>query len=58
MDSSKKSGSKVLILGITFKQYCPDIRNSIVVDIYKELTQFDIDIYDSFADKKEVALEY
>jgi UDP-N-acetyl-D-galactosamine dehydrogenase len=56
----KISGSKVLILGITFKEDCPDIRNSRVVDIYKELTQFglDVDIYDPFADKKEVDLEY
>lgn len=35
MISNKKSGSKVLFLGITFKQDCPDIRNSRVVDIYK-----------------------
>ncbi len=51
---------KALILGITFKENCPDIRNSKVIDIYKELIQFGIqtDIYDPFADKVEVKNEY
>jgi len=53
-------GSKALILGITFKEDCPDIRNSKVIDIYHELKQFElnIDIYDSLADKEEVRKEY
>ncbi len=53
-------GSKALILGITFKENCPDIRNTKVVDIYKELEQFgmEVDIYDPWADKEEVRLEY
>ena len=44
----KLKGSRVLILGITFKENCPDIRNSKVIDIYNELNQFgiDVDIYD------------
>lgn len=52
--------SKALILGITFKENCPDIRNSKVIDIYTELNQFDInvDVYDPYADKKEVVKEY
>jgi UDP-N-acetyl-D-galactosamine dehydrogenase len=52
--------SRILILGVTFKENCPDIRNSKIVDIYEELRQFeiDIDVYDPHADKKEVFLEY
>ncbi len=54
------SKSKVLLLGITFKENCPDIRNSKVIDIYNELIQFGIkvDVYDPHADKHEVMLEY
>jgi UDP-N-acetyl-D-galactosamine dehydrogenase len=33
-------GSKILILGVTFKENCPDIRNSKVVDVYNELKEF------------------
>jgi UDP-N-acetyl-D-galactosamine dehydrogenase len=54
------SSSRVLILGITFKENCPDIRNSKVIDIIKELKQFKlfIDVYDPHADKNEVYNEY
>jgi UDP-N-acetyl-D-galactosamine dehydrogenase len=54
------SKSKVLILGITFKEDCPDIRNSKVIDIYNELIQYgiNVDVYDPYADKKEVEEEY
>ena len=54
------SKSKVLVLGITFKENCPDIRNSKVVDIVKELQQFNInvDVFDPHADKFEVEEEY
>lgn len=53
-------GGKALILGITFKENCPDIRNSKVVDIFKELTEFGmkVDVYDPHADKAEVKEEY
>lgn len=53
-------GSKVLILGITFKENCPDIRNTKIVDVYKELVDFDlqIDLYDCEANSKEVEKEY
>ncbi len=53
-------GAKVLILGITFKENCPDIRNTRVVDIYDELKQFGlkVDVYDPWADKNEVKEEY
>jgi UDP-N-acetyl-D-galactosamine dehydrogenase len=54
------SKSKVLVLGITFKEDCPDIRNSKVIDIVKELQQFSIsvDVFDPHADKHEVKEEY
>jgi UDP-N-acetyl-D-galactosamine dehydrogenase len=53
-------GSKVLILGITFKENCPDIRNSRVIDVYQELKEFgvDIEVYDPWANKREVQEEY
>ncbi|MFN8429650.1 MAG: nucleotide sugar dehydrogenase [Spirosomataceae bacterium] len=49
-------GARALILGITFKENCPDIRNTKVVDIYSELREFgmEVDIYDPWADKDEV----
>ncbi|MCG3654186.1 Vi polysaccharide biosynthesis UDP-N-acetylglucosamine C-6 dehydrogenase TviB [Aliarcobacter butzleri] len=56
----KIEGSKVLVLGITFKENCPDIRNSRVIDVIEELQEFgcNIDIYDPWADAKEVEHEY
>jgi UDP-N-acetyl-D-glucosamine/UDP-N-acetyl-D-galactosamine dehydrogenase len=53
-------GAKALVLGVTFKEDCPDIRNSKVVDIYNELVQFglNVDVYDPYADKHEVQEEY
>ena len=56
----KIEGSKVLILGITFKENCPDIRNSKVIDVIEELQEFgcNIDLYDPWADKEEVKNEY
>lgn len=53
-------GSRALILGVTFKENCPDIRNSKVVDIFRELTQFGlvVDVHDPHADKHEVSEEY
>ncbi|RAZ55319.1 nucleotide sugar dehydrogenase [Campylobacter hyointestinalis] len=53
-------GSNVLILGITFKENCPDIRNSRVIDIINELKDFgcNIDVYDPWADKVDVKREY
>ena len=54
------SGRNALILGITFKENCPDIRNSRVVDIYNELLEFglNVDVFDPHADKNEVKSEY
>ncbi len=56
----KIEGSKVLVLGITFKENCPDIRNSRVIDVIEELQEFgcNIDVYDPWADKDEVKHEY
>ena len=56
----KIEGSKVLILGITFKENCPDIRNSRVIDVIHELQEFGVKIatYDPWADAKEVKHEY
>jgi UDP-N-acetyl-D-galactosamine dehydrogenase len=53
-------GGKVLVLGLTFKENCPDIRNSKVVDLIKELASFGtaVDIYDPHADAEEVKHEY
>jgi UDP-N-acetyl-D-galactosamine dehydrogenase len=52
--------SKVLILGFTFKEDCPDVRNTRVIDIYQELKNFDIqvDVYDPWANPEEVMHEY
>jgi UDP-N-acetyl-D-galactosamine dehydrogenase len=52
--------SKVLILGFTFKEDCPDVRNTRVIDIYNELLSFDmeVDVYDPWINQEEVMLEY
>jgi UDP-N-acetyl-D-galactosamine dehydrogenase len=56
----KIAGAKTLMLGITFKENCPDIRNSRVVDIYKELVDFgmEVDVYDPWANPTEVKHEH
>jgi len=53
-------GSKTLVLGITFKENCPDIRNSRVIDIIEELETYhvNVDVYDPWASKEEVKHEY
>jgi UDP-N-acetyl-D-galactosamine dehydrogenase len=53
-------GANVLILGFTFKENCPDIRNTRVIDIYDELKTYDIniDVYDPWANVSEVSHEY
>jgi UDP-N-acetyl-D-galactosamine dehydrogenase len=53
-------GAKALLLGVTFKENCPDIRNSKVVDIYNELIQFglEVDVFDPHADANQVKKEY
>ncbi|HKI89049.1 MAG TPA: nucleotide sugar dehydrogenase [Draconibacterium sp.] len=53
-------GSKILVLGITFKENCPDIRNTKAIDVINELKQYqcEVDVYDPWADKEEVQHEY
>jgi len=52
--------SRILILGITFKENCPDIRNTKVVDVYRELRDFGlaVDVYDPWAAPEQVQHEY
>ena len=52
--------AKILILGITFKENCPDIRNTKVVDIYHTLSEYtdNIEIFDPWASKEQVKKEY
>ena len=54
------NGSKILILGITFKENCPDVRNTKVVDLIEALKDYgaDLTIHDPWADEKEVFEEY
>ena len=53
-------GSKILLLGITFKENCPDIRNTKIVDIYNTLQEYtdNITVYDPWADPSKVRREY
>ena len=52
--------AKILILGITFKENCPDIRNTKVVDIYTSLEEYtkNVTVYDPWANKENVKREY
>lgn len=56
----KIKGAKVLVLGITFKENCPDVRNTKAVDVINELKSYGTDpiIYDPWANPKEVMHEY
>ena len=53
-------GSNVLMLGITFKENCPDIRNTRAIDVYEELQSYkvNVDVYDTWADSNEVNKEF
>ena len=53
-------GSKVLVLGLTFKENCPDVRNTKVVDLVKALWGYNmkVDVYDPWIDAQEAAEEY
>ena len=52
--------AKVLVMGLTFKEDCPDLRNTRVVDIIDELKDYgaDVDVYDPWVDKQEAEREY
>lgn len=56
----KVKGAKVLVLGITFKENCPDVRNTKVVDVVRELQSYgtEVTIYDPLANSGEVEQEY
>ncbi len=53
-------GARVLVLGVTFKENCPDVRNTRVVDVLDSLSEYEVDmtIYDPWANPKEVKEEY
>lgn len=53
-------GSNVLMLGITFKENCPDIRNTRAIDVFEELQSYNVnvDVYDPWADSNEVKDEF
>lgn len=53
-------GAKVLILGLSFKENCPDVRNTKVIDIVHELKEYniDVDIFDPWVDAEETKQEY
>lgn len=53
-------GSKILVMGLSFKENCPDIRNTKIIDMVKALKEYelDLDIYDPWVDPKEVEHEY
>lgn len=53
-------GAKVLVLGLSFKENCPDIRNTRIIDIVKELQEYhiDVDVYDPWVDGAEAEHEY
>ncbi len=56
----KAHEAHILVLGITFKEDCPDIRNSRVIDVIRELQDYgvQVEVYDPHADKEEVKEEY
>jgi len=53
-------GARVLVMGLTFKENCPDLRNTRVVDIVHELGEYnvDVDVYDPWVDPDEAVHEY
>jgi UDP-N-acetyl-D-galactosamine dehydrogenase len=53
-------GARILVMGLTFKENCPDLRNTRVVDIINELAEYDVqaDVYDPWVDAAEARHEY
>jgi UDP-N-acetyl-D-galactosamine dehydrogenase len=53
-------GSRVLVMGLTFKENCPDVRNTKIVDVVKELKKYgcSVDVFDPWADADEAEHEY
>lgn len=54
------NGARILVLGLTFKENCPDLRNTRVVDVVSELREYgvDVDVYDPWVDPVEAKVEY
>ena len=54
------NGARALVLGITFKENCPDVRNSKAVDVVRELRKYgaQVDVHDPWADRRECLREY
>jgi UDP-N-acetyl-D-galactosamine dehydrogenase len=52
--------ANILVMGITFKENCPDTRNSKIIDLIKKIKEFcpNVDVHDSWADKNEVKSNY
>lgn len=59
-NSIQVQASKVLVMGLTFKENCPDLRNTKVIDIIKELAEYNIqvDVYDPWVDPEQAKQEY
>ena len=59
-NSIQIDGASVLLMGLTFKENCPDLRNTRVVDIVRELKQYNchVDIYDPWVTQQEAQHEY
>ena len=59
-NNRKVNGAKVVVLGLTFKENCPDLRNSRVIDIIHELEAYccDVSVHDPLADSDEALAEY
>src|SRR5690606_12286558 len=53
-------GAKVLVLGLSFKENCPDLRNTRVIDVVRELREYgaQVDVHDPWADPRETEEEY
>jgi UDP-N-acetyl-D-galactosamine dehydrogenase len=53
-------GSRILMMGLTFKENCPDLRNSKVADVIRELKKYGakVDVYDPWVDRDEAVHEY
>ena len=59
-NSIQVNGAQVLIMGLAFKENCPDVRNTKVIDIYRELLDYNchVDIYDPWINSEEALREY
>ena len=55
-----RPGAKVLVLGLTFKENCPDLRNTRVIDVIKALADYnlDVEVHDPWADVEQARAEY